>query len=135
MVRSLPNKITQMLDINLLRKDLPAVVARLETRKSPQAFLDVEAFQRLESERKTIQTRTEDLQARRNTLSKQIGQLKAKGESADAVMAEVTRSSPRCRRCCWPYPTCRTPACRWVRTNMATWRCASGARRASSTSR
>src|SRR3954465_10055374 len=89
MVRSLPNKITQMLDINLLRKDLPAVVARLETRKSPQPYLDVGAFSRLEAERKTIQTRTEELQAKRNSLSKQIGQLKAKGESADAVMAEV----------------------------------------------
>src|SRR5688572_25972374 len=80
-----------MLDISQLRKDLPAVVARLETRKSPQPFLDVDAFQRLEAERKTIQTRTEELQARRNALSKQIGQLKAKGESADAVMAEVAQ--------------------------------------------
>ena len=80
-----------MLDVNLLRKDLPSVVARLEARKSPQTFLDVEAFQRLEAERKTIQTRTEELQARRNALSKQIGQLKAKGESADAVMAEVAQ--------------------------------------------
>ncbi|GAB3768327.1 serine--tRNA ligase [Ramlibacter monticola] len=78
-----------MLDVNLLRKDLPSVIARLEKRKSPQPFLDVEAFQKLEAERKTIQTRTEELQARRNQLSKQIGQLKAKGESADAVMAEV----------------------------------------------
>jgi seryl-tRNA synthetase len=78
-----------MLDANLLRKDLPSVIARLEARKSPQPYLDVEAFQRLEAERKTIQTRTEELQARRNQLSKQIGQLKAKGESADAVMAEV----------------------------------------------
>lgn len=78
-----------MLDINLLRKDLPAVVAGLEKRAKPQTFLDVEAFQRLESERKTIQTRTEELQAKRNALSKQIGQLKSKGESADAVMAEV----------------------------------------------
>ncbi|MBE7369531.1 serine--tRNA ligase [Ramlibacter pallidus] len=81
-----------MLDVNLLRKDLPAVVARLEARKSPQAFLDVDAFQRLEAERKSIQTRTEELQARRNQLSKQIGQLKAKGESADAVMAEVAQA-------------------------------------------
>ena len=80
-----------MLDVNLLRKDLNAVVARLEARKSPQTFLDVAAFQRLEAERKTIQTRTEELQAKRNALSKQIGQLKAKGESADAVMAEVAQ--------------------------------------------
>jgi seryl-tRNA synthetase len=78
-----------MLDVNLLRKDLNAVIARLEARKSPQPYLDVAAFQRLEAERKTIQTRTEELQARRNALSKQIGQLKSKGESTDAVMAEV----------------------------------------------
>ncbi len=78
-----------MLDITLLRKDLATVVARLETRKKPQAFLDVARFSELESERKTLQTRTEELQNKRNTLSKQIGQLKAKGESADAVMAEV----------------------------------------------
>jgi seryl-tRNA synthetase len=78
-----------MLDINLLRKDLASVVARLEARQSPQPYLDVEAFRALEAERKTIQTRTEELQAQRNALSKQIGQLKSKGESADAVMAQV----------------------------------------------
>ena len=82
-----------MLDITLLRKDLDSVVARLQTRKSPQPFLDVPAFRALEAERKTIQIRTEDLQGRRNTLSRQIGQLKAKGAAAqaqaDAVMAEV----------------------------------------------
>jgi seryl-tRNA synthetase len=81
-----------MLDVNLLRKDLNSVIARLQARKSPQPYLDVAAFQRLEAERKTIQTRTEELQARRNQLSKQIGQLKAKGESADAVMAEVAQA-------------------------------------------
>jgi seryl-tRNA synthetase len=83
-----------MLDITLLRKDLPSVLARLETRKSPQAFLPVDAFTALEAERKTIQTRTEELQAKRNSLSKQIGQLKAKGAAgqgeADAVMAQTT---------------------------------------------
>jgi seryl-tRNA synthetase len=78
-----------MLDITLLRKDLPAVVARLETRRNPQAFLDVGRFQELEAQRKTIQTRTEELQAQRNALSKQIGALKAKGEDASAVMAQV----------------------------------------------
>ncbi|MDF1484640.1 serine--tRNA ligase [Ramlibacter sp. H39-3-26] len=78
-----------MLDINSLRKDLAGTIARLETRKTPQPFLDVPAFSALEAERKTIQTRTEELQARRNALSKQIGQLKAKGESVDAVMADV----------------------------------------------
>ena len=78
-----------MLDINLLRRDLDQVVSRLQARKSPQPYLDVAAFQALETERKTLQSHTESLQARRNTLSKQVGQLKAKGESADAVMAEV----------------------------------------------
>ena len=82
-----------MLDITLLRKDLASVIARLETRKSPQVFLNIDAFRILEAERKTIQTRTEELQARRNTLSKQIGQLKAKGPAgqpeADAAMAAV----------------------------------------------
>ena len=78
-----------MLDINLLRKDLAQVIARLERRETPQPFLDVERFTALEGERKTIQTRTEELQARRNSLSKQIGQLKAKGEDTSAVMNEV----------------------------------------------
>ncbi len=78
-----------MLDINLLRKDLAHVVARLETRKNPQAFLNVEAFTALEAERKTIQMRTEEMQARRNASSRLIGQLKSKGESTDALMAEV----------------------------------------------
>jgi seryl-tRNA synthetase len=78
-----------MLDITLLRKDLASAVARLETRKKPQQFLDVAAFTALEAERKTLQTRTEELQAQRNQLSKQIGQLKAKGESADEAMAKV----------------------------------------------
>ena len=82
-----------MLDINFLRKDLAGVIARLEARKSPQAFLNVDAFTALETERKTIQMRTEELQAKRNALSKQIGQLKAKGAAgqteADAVMTQV----------------------------------------------
>ena len=78
-----------MLDITLLRKDLASVVARLETRKKNQPYLDVARFSALEAERKTLQTRTEELQARRNALNKQIGPLKAKGESVDALMTEV----------------------------------------------
>ncbi len=81
-----------MLDINLLRKDLPSAIARLETRKNQQTFLNVEAFQLLEAERKALQSRTEELQNQRNTLSKQIGQLKSKGEDATAVMAQVSNS-------------------------------------------
>ncbi len=80
-----------MLDINLLRRDLDAVVARLEARKSPQPFLDVARFRQLEAERKTLQTGVEELQARRNALSKQIGQRKAKGEDCTEPMAEVGR--------------------------------------------
>ncbi len=76
-----------MLDLNLLRKELPRVIAALETRG--YAF-DREAFESLESERKRVQTETETVQARRNALSKQIGILKSKGEDASAVMAEVT---------------------------------------------
>ena len=80
-----------MLDILLLRKDLASAVARLESRKKPQAFLNVEAFQALEAERKTIQTRTEELQSQRNQLSKQIGALMGKGEkdAAEAAKAQV----------------------------------------------
>jgi seryl-tRNA synthetase len=79
-----------MLDITLLRKDIASVVARLEARRKPQAFLDVAAFTALEGERKAIQTRTEELQAERNQLSRQIGQLKAKGEPVDALMERVS---------------------------------------------
>jgi seryl-tRNA synthetase len=75
-----------MLDIGLLRKDLAGVAARLRTRGFE---LDVAAFERLEAERKSVQTRTEELQALRNALSKQIGQLKARGEDALDVMAEA----------------------------------------------
>jgi seryl-tRNA synthetase len=78
-----------MLDVNLLRRDLDGVVERLSRRKNPQPFLDVPRFSALEAERKTLQTRTEQLQASRNALSKQIGALKGKGEPVDAVMAEV----------------------------------------------
>jgi seryl-tRNA synthetase len=78
-----------MLDIQLLRRDLDAVVAGLNKREAPQKLLDAAAFASLEGERKQIQTRTEELQAKRNALSKQIGHLKAKGGDTAAVMAEV----------------------------------------------
>ena len=78
-----------MLDITLLRKDLASAIERLEARKNPQPFLNVEAFTALEAERKTLQSRTEELQGQRNSLSKQIGMLKAKGENTDGVMAAV----------------------------------------------
>jgi seryl-tRNA synthetase len=75
-----------MIDIQLLRKDIDNVAARLATRKFQ---LDVAGFNALEGERKSIQTRTEELQSKRNSLSKQIGMLKGKGEDTTALMAEV----------------------------------------------
>ncbi|HEY3596784.1 MAG TPA: serine--tRNA ligase [Paraburkholderia sp.] len=75
-----------MLDTQLLRKDLDGVAKRLADRGYT---LDVAAFSALEAERRTIQTRTEELQARRNSLSKQIGAMKGRGEDTSAVMAEV----------------------------------------------
>jgi len=75
-----------MLDIQLLRKDLPAVVAGLSRRG---VAFDEAGFRALEDERKVLQTRTEELQARRNALSKQVGILKGRGEDAAAVLAEV----------------------------------------------
>ncbi|RJG21291.1 serine--tRNA ligase [Massilia cavernae] len=75
-----------MIDIQLLRKDIDNVAARLATRKFQ---LDVAGFNALEAERKAIQTRTEELQGKRNSLSKQIGMMKGKGEDTTALMAEV----------------------------------------------
>ncbi len=75
-----------MLDIQTLRADLANVAARLATRGY---VLDTARFEKLESERKIIQTRTQELQAKRNSSSKLIGQAKAKGEDVSAIMAEV----------------------------------------------
>src|SRR5512147_2616173 len=75
-----------MLDIQLLRNDLDSVVRRLATRGLQ---FPVEEFQRLEAARKSAQTRTQDLQNKRNALSKQIGGAKRKGEDASAIMAEA----------------------------------------------
>jgi seryl-tRNA synthetase len=75
-----------MLDIAQLRKDLDGMARRLAERGYT---LDVSAFSALEAERKALQVRAESLQARRNALSKAIGQAKSKGEDASALMAEV----------------------------------------------
>lgn len=75
-----------MLDLTLLRKQLPEVVERLAARgfEFPQ-----DEFNQLEAARKEIQTETEKFQAKRNQLSKQIGMAKKNGENADALMAEA----------------------------------------------
>jgi len=75
-----------MLDINQLRRDIEGVAARLRTRPYQ---LDVAAFNALEAERKAVQVATEDLQARRNALSKQVGALKSRGEDGSALLAEA----------------------------------------------
>ena len=75
-----------MLDIQLLRTNLEAVVAGLAKRGKP---IDFAEFSALEAERKTLQTRTQELQAQRNSLSKQIGMLKGQGKDASDVMAQV----------------------------------------------
>jgi seryl-tRNA synthetase len=80
-----------MIDPSLLRRDPAAVAAQLERRKTPQPWLDVAAYTALEAERKRIQTATEQNQARRNQLAKQIGAAKGKGEDASALMAESTQ--------------------------------------------
>ncbi len=75
-----------MLDLQALRNDLAAVAARLSLRGY---VLDSAKFMQLESDRKSIQVRTQELQARRNSSSKRIGQAKAKGEDTTAIMKEV----------------------------------------------
>ena len=75
-----------MLDIQLLRTDLDAVAARIATRG---IALPVDEFQRLEDARREVQMRTQELQNRRNGLSKQIGEAKRKGEDVSAIMAEA----------------------------------------------
>jgi seryl-tRNA synthetase len=76
-----------MIDIQLLRKDLDTVAARLAERKF---ILDKDTFVSLESDRKQVQSRSEELQAKRNQLAKAVGMKKGKGEDASAEIAEST---------------------------------------------
>jgi seryl-tRNA synthetase len=75
-----------MLDTQLLRSDLQGAAKRLAARGYN---LDVPQFTALEAERKKVQIETQELQSRRNQLSKQVGQAKQKGEDATALMAQV----------------------------------------------
>jgi seryl-tRNA synthetase len=75
-----------MLDINVLRNDLAGVAARLALRG---VTLDTARFDALEAGRKHIQMRTQELQAKRNTLSKQVGIAKGKGEDVSPLLGEV----------------------------------------------
>src|SRR5687768_6653990 len=78
-----------MLDPQLLRTDLERVAQRLADRPFE---LDVATFRALEDERKQVQSRTQELQAQRNALAKQIGHAKGKGEDANALMAQSTEA-------------------------------------------
>ena len=75
-----------MLDIQQLRNELDTVVSRLASRGFT---LETAKFEALEQERKLVQTRTQELQAKRNATSKQIGIAKSKGEDVSSIMAEV----------------------------------------------
>jgi seryl-tRNA synthetase len=75
-----------MLDIQLLRNHLEEVSARLATRGK---VIDFTEFSTLETRRKTLQTKTQELQNQRNLLSREIGVLKAKGEDASEILCQV----------------------------------------------
>ncbi len=75
-----------MLDPQLFRNDIDAVAKRLADRPF---VLDVAGFQAIEAERRTVQMRTQELQAGRNAFAKRIGQAKGKGEDTTALMAEA----------------------------------------------
>src|SRR5690606_24761848 len=98
---------------NLLRKDLPAVVNALALRGI--AF-DTERFSELEARRKSVQVETEALQARRNAVSKLIGQLKSKGEDASKEMAESQQIPTRLKELEHDLSAVQTELNAWLMT-------------------
>ncbi|MGI9332046.1 MAG: serine--tRNA ligase [Gammaproteobacteria bacterium] len=84
-----------MLDPALLRKDPEAVAQKLALRGYE---LDVEAFQRIDGERKSLQVRTQSLQSERNSRSKAIGKAKQAGEDIEPLKAEVGRIGDELKR-------------------------------------
>lgn len=76
-----------MLDIQLLRKDLKAVAEQLASRGYQ---LDTKKFQSIEDQRKEWQTITQDLQQRRNSISKEVGLAKAQGKDPQAILQQVS---------------------------------------------
>ena len=85
-----------MLDPQLFRTDPDAVAVALAARGY---VFDVDAFRRLENERKAIQVRTQELQSRRNTASKQIGMAKSRGEDTTAMMVDVSSAGDELKAC------------------------------------
>ncbi len=85
-----------MLDVQLIRGDLDAVAARLVTRG---VTIDVAAIQALEEQRKKVQVRTQELQAKRNATSTQIGVFKRAGQDTSTLMAEVSIFGDDLKKC------------------------------------
>ena len=79
-----------MIDINLLRDDLAAVEKKLSTRGFN---FDSKLFSSLETQRKELQVKTQELQESRNQLSKQIGIEKSKGGDTTDIMNQVSKVS------------------------------------------
>lgn len=75
-----------MIDPKLLRQDLTELKAKLAKRGYE---LDMDFWQQMESQRKSLQVITEDLQAKRNAGAKQVGMLKKNGEDASELLAEM----------------------------------------------
>jgi len=132
-----------MLDSKLVRTQSEQVAERLATRGYT---LDLQQLEALESRRKEVQTRTETLQAERNSRSKSIGQAKARGEDIQPLLADVDRMGTELSEAkqqldsiqveldalMMAYPTCRQKMCRSARVKMTMLRSAAGALRASS---
>src|SRR5690606_13481515 len=109
-----PNSLGRsMLDQNLLRKDLPTVLKALALRG---LSFDTERFNRLEADRKAVQVETETLQARRNALATQTGQLKSRGEDASAVPAESQAMPEQLKQLEAPLAAIQTELSDWLLT-------------------
>ncbi len=100
-----------MLDIQLLRNDVNAVAIRLAQRGYK---FDVQRFEKLEAARKDLQTKTQELQAERNQVSKQIGILKSKGEDASEVMASVGQLGSQLKDVEAQYETVQAELDNWL---------------------
>jgi len=84
-----------MIDPQLLRNDIEAVAAALKVKGHT---VDVTAYQALEAKRKLLQIESEELQAKRNAKSKEIGRIKAQGGDVDALMREVNSFADRMKQ-------------------------------------
>ena len=102
-----------MLDIQLLRNDTAAVAARLAARGYE---FDTARFEAIEAKRKALQVKTEELQAARNSASKQIGALKGQGKhaEAEAAMAQVAQIKTDLEQTAADFDTVQTELENWL---------------------